>query len=139
MKTAKDLKENQEINIESQQHNFIVIYDTLYKTNLTIYELGLITKLISCAPTFKPTILKLAQTLKCSKEIIKKATKGLKEKGFLTIENKFKSGSKWTINQEPIINKINGFTYENILNALLNCTINTNELKILWKRKGYMI
>lgn len=136
MKTLeKANQDNEKINVEQQKHNFVVIQDTLYKTKLNILECGLLFKLITRAPTFKTTKLNLARVLNCSKENIETATKGLKEKGILKVENNFKGGSKWTINQEPIINKINNFNFENILDALTRCIINTNDLKQLYKLK----
>ena len=133
MKKAILQEEEQQINVETKKPNFVVIYETLYKQNLTILESGLLFKLLTRAPTFKTTKLKLCKVLKCSKEQIEKATKGLKDKGILTIENNFKSGSKWTINQEPINSKIKTINKENLVNALLDNVINTYQLKLLWK------
>lgn len=134
MKTAKTQEENITINQEPKKR-FIIIYESVYKQKLTIEELGLLTKLVACAPNFKINKLGLATILNCSKETIEKASKGLKEKGFLKIENNFKSGSKWTINQEPLIEKINSFTLESLVDALTRCVINTSDLKQIWKNK----
>lgn len=134
MKTAKTQEENITIN-QQPKRRFIIIYESVYKEKLSIEELGLLTKLIACAPNFKITKLGLATILNCSKETIEKASNGLKAKGFLKIENNFKSGSKWTISQEPFIAKINTFTLESLVDALTRCVINTNDLRQIWKNK----
>ena len=127
-------EENNKLIVEDEKH-FIIIYESIYKSKLTISELGLLTKLIALAPTFKPTINKLKIALNCGEYTIRKAVKGLEEKGFLTIENNFRSGSTWTIHQEPIIQALRNTTNEQILSYLLDSKITIQHLKNLWKNK----
>lgn len=134
--TENTQEQETEILIKDEtKHNFIIVYDTIYKSKLTLEELGLLVKLLACAPSFKPTIKKLETELNASNRKILRAVKGLKQKGFLSIENNFKSGSVWTITQEPILNKVKGYTEQEIINALLDYEITTKDLKILLHKK----
>lgn len=133
MKKAKD--NNEEIVIKQEQkHNFIILYDTVYKnTNLTSDEIALIVKLLSIAPTFKPTFEKLMDLLHIGKIALSKAVKGLKDKGYLKIE-RFGNSSKWTITQEPI-KSLKDLNKETLINALLNYEITLKDLKQLHRLK----
>lgn len=124
-----------EINEIKQEQHFIIIYESVYKnTDLTLEEIGLINKLVGKAPTFKPTIRKLAEITHLDIRRFNKLTKSLQEKGYLVIK---KNGckSEWTISQTPVINKINILSVENLVNGLLNFTITPKELKLLHKLK----
>ena len=114
---------------------FIIVYDSVYKnTNLTTDEIALLIKLISLAPTFKPTSQKLADILNITIKALNKASKGLQAKGYLKIK-KFGKNSEWIITQEPIQAKINDFSKESLLNGLLNYQITFKDLELLHKLK----
>lgn len=128
---------NQENNLKDNtpKQNFIIVYDSVYKnTNLTTDEIALLIKLIALAPTFKPTAEKLADILHISKRALLKASKGLQAKGYLKIK-KFGKCSEWTINQQPIENKINDFSEESLLNGLFNYLITIEDINLLHKLK----
>lgn len=134
-KSYKDLNKNKNIIDETPKRNFIIVYDSVYKNNnLNALELQLIIKLLSCAPTFKPSYRKLTQILKISDTTLLKAVKGLKEKGYLTIVKNGKE-SEWHITQEPTINKIKDLNCDTLVNALLDFEITPKELKQLHKLK----
>lgn len=119
------------IEIIEPKRTYIIVYDTICKNNnLNIEELGLITKLIALAPTFKPTIRGLAKILNTTIYTIKDAVKGLQEKGFLIIENNTFKGSKWIITQQPIIKPQNVDIYE-----LSRCG-NVEQIERLYKAKA---
>ena len=133
MKKTLTTQENS-LKDNTPKQNFIIVYDSVYKNNdLTAEELQLLIKLISIAPTFKPTAEKLAKILKHDKRTILKASKGLQAKGYLKIE-KHGNTSQWTINQQPI-NQLTDYSKETLLNALLNFDIDLKQLKELHKRK----
>lgn len=102
------------------RHNFIIVYDTIYKnSDLTTDEIAILIKLISASPNFKPTGRKLANILKIDYKRLLKATNSLQEKGYLKIQNLGKGkGAKWTISQAPTL-KAQGYTFED-LKGLLN-------------------
>lgn len=104
-KYLRELEDNKNaLNIIEPKKHFIIVYDTVYKnTNLKAEELGLLLKLLSMAPTFKPTIEKMASILNIGQTKLKEIVKSLQKKGYLTIENNYKKGSIWTIRQEPLI------------------------------------
>lgn len=135
----KPLNESQEkgltIKIQEPKRNFIIIYDSVYKnTDLTTDEIALIVKLLSCAPTFKPTSEKLAKILNINIKRLTKATKGLQNKGYLKIK-KYSNKSEWTISQEPFINDLEEITTPILLKMLLDNRIKLDDLRRLRKLK----
>ena len=117
------------------KQRFIIVYESVYKnTNLTTDEIALIIKLLSIAPTFKPTSRKLADILKIDLKRLNKASKGLQDKGYLIIK-RFGNNSEWTITQEPFIETLKDLNKETLLNALLNFEIDFKDLKQLHKLK----
>lgn len=132
----KKTPEKEEITLKNEtKHNFIIVYETIYKRNdITADEMLLLIKLISMAPTFKPTFEKLKDILKLGKKALTKAIKGLKEKGFLTIK-KYGRESQWIITQDPILNTIKSFNTDSIVNALIDFKIDMRDVKELHKRK----
>lgn len=132
----KDTKTSEKIAIKQEQkHNFIIVYDTIYKNNsFTTDELALIIKLLGCAPTFKPSHRKLERILNTSDYALRQAEKGLIEKGYLKI-NKNGRNSEWTITQEPFTLKLSDFKDETLINALIDFEITLKDLKELHRRK----
>jgi len=131
----KQEQQKNELQDNTPKQNFIIVYDSVYKnTNLTTDEIALLIKLISLAPTFKPTAEKLADILHISKRALLKASKGLQAKGYLKIK-KFGKCSEWTINQQPIEAKINDYSKQTLLNALLDYQITFKDLELLHKLK----
>lgn len=124
--TLKEIKPKQ---------NFIIIYDSVYKnTNLTTDEIALLIKLISSAPTFKPTCRKLADILHIDLKRFNKACKGLQDKGYLIVK-RFGNKSEWNYTQEPFIDTLKDLSKETLLNALLNFEIDLKDLKQMHKLK----
>lgn len=135
MKKTLPTEEKTTIQEITPKRNFIIVYDTIYKNNqITSDEMHLLIKLISLAPTFKPTTEKLADILHLSKRALIKASKGLQKKGYLIIK-KHGNTSQWIINQEPINTELQNLTKEHLLNALLNFEIDLQKLKLLHKLK----
>lgn len=135
----KPLNESQEngltIKIQEPKKNFIILYDSVYKNNdLTTDEIALIVKLLSCAPTFKPTKKKLSNVLNIDERRLTKASKGLQKKGYLKVK-KYSNTSEWIINQEPFIADLEEITTPILLKMLLSYKIRLEDLKTLRKLK----
>lgn len=100
--------ENNILEIETPKHNFIIVYDSIYKNNnLNGYELAILIFLLSRAPTYKPNKNGLMKALHFSKEKYFNAIKGLKNKGYLKIEKIAKNEYKYIVNQAPILRTLN--------------------------------
>lgn len=119
---------------ETPKERFIIVYESVYKNRFTSDEMHLLIKLISLAPTFKPTSRKLASILNIDIRALNQASKGLQKKGYLVIKKHGKN-SEWTINQKPIENKINDFSEESLLNGLFNYLITIEDINLLHKLK----
>ena len=98
------IKEAEQILIKNNtEKKYVVLYDTFYNhKGLTGGEYALFVYLLTRTPNFKPCKRGLMTCLQMSERAILKASKGLQEKGFLTIENKGQGASTWTITQTPI-------------------------------------
>lgn len=110
-KTETETAENITIEINEPKHNFIIVYDTIYKnTDLNGYEIALLIYLLSRAPTYKPNKHGLMHALQFGKDIYFRTTKSLQEKGYLKIE---RNGNdyKYIVNQSPTLND-KQLTYE---------------------------
>lgn len=119
---------------ETPKERFIIVYESVYKNRFTSDEMHLLIKLISLAPTFKPTSRKLASILNIDIRALNQASKGLQKKGYLIIKKHGKN-SQWIINQKPINSALKDLTKETLLNALLNFEIDIQKLKLLHKLK----
>lgn len=129
------LNNNNLIDITPNKRHFIILYDSVYtNNNLTSNEIKLIIKLLSSAPTFKPSHRKLSQIMKINNRALIKAVNGLKEKGYLVITKNGKN-SEWQITQEPSINKVSDLTAESLSQALINFDITPKELKQMHRLK----
>lgn len=125
-------KESQQaLIIEENKRAFIIVYETIYKnTDLTAIEISLLVKLLSAAPTFKPTIRKLATILKVGATTLTKAVKNLQEKGYLRIEHNGKGGSVWKIDQNASFKPVD---IENLKELCQNAEIDLKTIKALYK------
>lgn len=100
--TETETAENITIEINEPKHNFIIVYDTIYRNNdLSATEKGLLLNLLSIAPTFKPSRNGLIKISKIGRETYDKAIKSLQEKGYIKIERKGKNEYKYIVNQTP--------------------------------------
>lgn len=132
----KQEQENNILKIEEPKRNFIIVYDSVYKDNLSASALALLIKLISLAPTFKPTTDKLATILKIGRTQTKQAIKELKNKGFLKIKiNCGKQANEWQITQEPKIEIIaKNYNDEEIQQYFFKGQISYEDLYIMYKK-----
>jgi DNA-binding transcriptional regulator YhcF (GntR family) len=129
-------KNNNELIINyPTKHNFIIVYDSIYKnTELSALELQILIKLISIAPTFKPSLRKLATLLKQSKPTILNATNNLQKMGYLEI-TKHGNKSTWVINQVPKYDEFKTITFESLYKKLDEGIITVKDLKKAHKLK----
>ena len=92
--------------IEQQEikHNFIIVYDSIYKNkDLNGYEIAILIYLLSRTPTYKPNKNGLMKALQFSQTKYFKAITSLKNKGYLKIEKINKNEYKYIVNQAPIL------------------------------------
>ena len=107
----EETAENITIEINEPKHNFIIVYDTIYKnTDLNGYEIALLIYLLSRAPTYKPNKNGLMHALQFGEDIYFRTTKSLQEKGYLKIERNG-NGYKYIVNQSPTLSD-KQLTYE---------------------------
>ena len=140
----QETAENITIEINEPKHNFIIVYDTIYRNNdLSATEKGLLLNLLSMAPTFKPNKNGLMKISKLGKTTYYKTIADLQAKGYLKIERKGRCEYKYIVNQAPTLTD-KQLTYEYLSikeqfnvplwNSLLNTKKITYETyKQLWE------
>lgn len=97
-------KQDENITIQQEpiKHNFIIVYDTIYKNyDLNANEIALLIYLISASPTFKPNKNGIIKSLKLTRREYEATIKTLKEKGYLKINQIGKHEYKYIVNQTP--------------------------------------
>lgn len=96
-----ETENNITIEIQEQKHNFIIVYDTIYKnSDLTPNEIALLIFYLSRSPNFKTNKNGTMKILKMSRYTYQNTIKKLQEKGYLKIDRKGKNYN-YIVNQSP--------------------------------------
>lgn len=106
-------EQDKNITIEQEpiKHNFIIVYDSIYKNkDLNANEIAILIYLLSRSPTYKPSAKSIQHNLKIGQKTYFKTIKNLQEKGYIKITRE-NNEYKYIVNQEPPI-KAENLTFE---------------------------
>lgn len=103
MKQATQQEQEKSVIDITPKENYIIVYESVYKnTELNAIEIALLVKILSLSPTFKHNLATLSKILHIPYKAILKASKGLQQKGYLSIKNNGIKGITFIVNQKPI-------------------------------------